>query len=143
MCVPGWPAIWGQMGARAREIGPLGSGAVPHLNHYILCPRKDRASQIALSGDERLDHLPARHGEHTRRLAGQFDPGVFENLVEPLRLPAPLFNVRTVRRLLDAIADPDLAALGDLTELLRVNLAPNDVLPCGAGRVRVRVARAS
>lgn len=50
--------------------------------------------RIALSRDQGVDHLPPRLGQHTRRHAGELHAGVFEDLVQPLRLPGPFLDHR-------------------------------------------------
>ena len=66
-----------------RDLGPH-----PALGHL----REHRG--VALTCDERADHLPARLGQLIRRHRRQFHAGAFEDLVEPLGLPGPFLDDR-------------------------------------------------
>jgi hypothetical protein len=44
---------------------------------------------IAFAGDERLDHRTTGHAEQVGGDHGQLDPGVFQQLVQPLTLADP------------------------------------------------------
>ena len=43
--------------------------------------------RVAFPGDQRLEHRPPRHAEDVGGDRGQLDPGVLEQLLQPLRPP--------------------------------------------------------
>jgi hypothetical protein len=76
----------GQRALEALELGDLGPHpSLGHLREHF---------GVALTGDERVDHLPTGLGQHARRHRRQLHAGVFENLVEPLGLPRSFFDDR-------------------------------------------------
>jgi hypothetical protein len=51
-------------------------------------------SRVPLPGDQRLQHCPARDPGDVGGDRGQLDPGVLEQLLQPLDLPGPLAHAR-------------------------------------------------
>ena len=60
--------------------------------------------RVTFTGDERVDHRPCRFGQHRRRHRRQLDPGVFEDLLDPLRFAS-------------AVLDQPLAIAGQVPQL--------------------------
>ena len=134
----------GQEGVVLAETAVQGLGQLGDLRPQPTLGQIGQPGRVPIAGDQRLDHRPPGHAQDVGGHRGQLDPGILQQLLQPLDLPAAFAGDRgpgpgQVAQLPDRLGrherapdQPVRAELGQPGRVRDIGLAARRVLTCRA-----------